>query len=111
HLNLRYSYTYRLNNHIASVSLHDALPIFHDTCTVRPFAEAMTSCGADGRCVSSETTVKSDTGLRVVLPAASSRSAYHSYSTPGTDRKSTRLNSSHVKISYAVFCLEKKTYS
>src|SRR5690606_39924499 len=27
---------------------------------------------------------------------------------PG-DRKSTRLNSSHVKISYAVFCLKKKT--
>src|SRR5690606_40929868 len=28
---------------------------------------------------------------------------------PGpTDRKSTRLNSSHVKISYAVFCLKKK---
>src|SRR5207302_8428200 len=25
------------------------------------------------------------------------------------DRKSTRLNSSHVKISYAVFCLKKKT--
>src|SRR3989442_3355476 len=25
------------------------------------------------------------------------------------DRKSTRLNSSHVRISYAVFCLEKKT--
>src|SRR5690606_40804582 len=25
------------------------------------------------------------------------------------DRKSTRLNSSHVKISYAVFCLNKKT--
>src|SRR5690606_34925331 len=25
------------------------------------------------------------------------------------DRKSTRLNSSHVKISYAVFCLEKKS--
>src|SRR5690606_39440404 len=24
---------------------------------------------------------------------------------PGQDRKSTRLNSSHVKISYAVFCL------
>src|SRR5690349_23460250 len=32
---------------------------------------------------------------------------------PGTagrvDRKSTRLNSSHVEISYAVFCLKKKT--
>src|SRR5690606_39929415 len=29
---------------------------------------------------------------------------------PGVlDRKSTRLNSSHVKISYAVFCLKKKS--
>src|SRR2546427_5002878 len=27
---------------------------------------------------------------------------------PGTDRKSTRLNSSHSQISYAVFCLKKK---
>src|SRR5690349_23874673 len=26
----------------------------------------------------------------------------------GVDRKSTRLNSSHVEISYAVFCLKKK---
>src|SRR3989442_3361458 len=26
----------------------------------------------------------------------------------GADRKSTRLNSSHVRISYAVFCLKKK---
>src|SRR5690606_41264889 len=29
-------------------------------------------------------------------------------SKPEKDRKSTRLNSSHVKISYAVFCLKKK---
>src|SRR2546428_10305709 len=29
---------------------------------------------------------------------------------PVTDRKSTRLNSSHDQISYAVFCLKKKTY-
>src|SRR5687768_18219470 len=28
---------------------------------------------------------------------------------PGRDRKSTRLNSSHGYISYAVFCLKKKT--
>src|SRR3989442_4481425 len=28
---------------------------------------------------------------------------------PAVDRKSTRLNSSHVRISYAVFCLKKKT--
>src|SRR5690606_41961241 len=27
------------------------------------------------------------------------------------DRKSTRLNSSHVKISYAVFCLKKKNHT
>src|SRR3712207_7168344 len=27
----------------------------------------------------------------------------------GSDRKSTRLNSSHANISYAVFCLKKKT--
>src|SRR5690554_7013328 len=30
---------------------------------------------------------------------------YHCYN---LDRKSTRLNSSHVRISYAVFCLKKK---
>src|SRR5256886_12805366 len=29
----------------------------------------------------------------------------------GIDRKSTRLNSSHSQISYAVFCLKKKTNS
>src|SRR5690606_40648237 len=32
-----------------------------------------------------------------------------SWLSPTSDRKSTRLNSSHVKISYAVFCLKKKT--
>src|SRR5690242_21607992 len=30
---------------------------------------------------------------------------------PGLDRKSTRLNSSHMSISYAVFCLKKKKIS
>src|SRR3712207_7643959 len=29
---------------------------------------------------------------------------------PGPDRKSTRLNSSHANISYAVFCLKQNTY-
>src|SRR5688572_31887890 len=29
----------------------------------------------------------------------------------GVDRKSTRLNSSHSQISYAVFCLKKKKYT
>src|SRR3712207_8762180 len=32
---------------------------------------------------------------------------YHDH-TPGRDRKSTRLNSSHANISYAVFCLKKQ---
>src|SRR5258707_3356924 len=30
------------------------------------------------------------------------------YKSPALDRKSTRLNSSHANISYAVFCLKKK---
>src|ERR1041385_9475464 len=32
------------------------------------------------------------------------------FSSPALDRKSTRLNSSHGYISYAVFCLKKKIY-
>src|SRR5690606_41770147 len=36
------------------------------------------------------------------------RRGVHGLRLPGRDRKSTRLNSSHVKISYAVFCLKKK---
>src|SRR5690606_40372326 len=35
--------------------------------------------------------------------------ALDTFVTISLDRKSTRLNSSHVKISYAVFCLKKKT--
>src|SRR5690606_12033327 len=35
-------------------------------------------------------------------------SEYNNKVDDDTDRKSTRLNSSHVKISYAVFCLKKK---
>src|SRR5258705_1812382 len=38
---------------------------------------------------------------------AAARQEYHR---GRTDRKSTRLNSSHLGISYAVFCLKKKTY-
>src|SRR5207253_9024567 len=40
-------------------------------------------------------------------PPSSTRSARNS--PPKGDRKSTRLNSSHVAISYAVFCLKKNT--
>src|SRR5688572_31375266 len=34
--------------------------------------------------------------------------AEHAFWMKGSDRKSTRLNSSHSQISYAVFCLKKK---
>src|SRR5690606_40317175 len=40
-----------------------------------------------------------ESGLRMILNFGH---------TAGQDRKSTRLNSSHVKSSYAVFCLKKK---
>src|SRR6266498_4619746 len=36
------------------------------------------------------------------------RGAHRVVTQPSRDRKSTRLNSSHVRISYAVFCLKKK---
>src|SRR5437660_7224432 len=48
-------------------------------------------------------------GLRSPLPTPRPRRVYlliRERSAP--DRKSTRLNSSHVAISYAVFCLKKK---
>src|SRR3712207_7720936 len=35
----------------------------------------------------------------------------HAYAAKMQDRKSTRLNSSHANISYAVFCLKKKKAS
>src|SRR5438270_9014078 len=41
--------------------------------------------------------------IRWTVAAPASRAA------ASTDRKSTRLNSSHSQISYAVFCLKKKT--
>src|SRR2546422_424819 len=41
-------------------------------------------------------------------PAATPRRAPRTSPAPGPDRKSTRLNSSHGYISYAVFCLKKK---
>src|SRR5690606_41470037 len=41
----------------------------------------------------------------------SNRQSVHHSSALKSDRKSTRLNSSHVKISYAVLCLKKKQTS
>src|SRR3712207_7702739 len=47
--------------------------------------------------------IRASTGLEVKPQAARSARA-----PLGPDRKSTRLNSSHANISYAVFCLKKK---
>src|SRR3989442_3252066 len=66
---------------IYTLSLHDALPISRTR--------------RDGR--------------RAIRTAAWTKAINRCASARGTpDRKSTRLNSSHVRISYAVFCLEKK---
>src|SRR3712207_8908684 len=66
-----------------------------------------------------EERVQSDLGQHVVHPSSSSSmsavstvsSAGRSPSSEEIDRKSTRLNSSHANISYAVFCLKKKKYT
>src|SRR5207302_9629417 len=47
-------------------------------------------------------------GISHALPGQRSGADSGSAALPESDRKSTRLNSSHVKISYAVFCLKKK---
>src|SRR5690606_40449892 len=47
-------------------------------------------------------------GVQIVTEQCSVGHASVAFNEDGTDRKSTRLNSSHVKISYAVFCLKKK---
>src|SRR2546426_7479884 len=46
-------------------------------------------------------------GVERLGEGAHGRGTQPSYE-PGIDRKSTRLNSSHLVISYAVFCLKKK---
>src|SRR2546430_6005360 len=71
---------------IYTLSLHDALPIFANTRpSVRPTIRTLSFCGE--------------------IPIALI-DVPNTWLT--TDRKSTRLNSSHSQISYAVFCLKKK---
>src|SRR3712207_8878716 len=81
---------------IYTLSLHDALPIF--SIFVWPSQDRHGSQVAgllvDERCLGPPKRVGSRS------PPGAVRSL---------DRKSTRLNSSHANISYAVFCLKKKT--
>src|SRR5699024_12524710 len=78
-----------------TLSLHDALPISvaNPTAITRP-ALAI-SIGVRRR-------------TAAWIPSSSRRSLSCAIAST-RDRKSTRLNSSHVSISYAVFCLKKKT--
>src|SRR3712207_8897544 len=62
--------------------------------------------GADGRRSSVTRWVGADGFTR---SNANGRACFFAYwRDPRADRKSTRLNSSHANISYAVFCLKKK---
>src|SRR5690606_40813638 len=93
---------------IYTLSLHDALPISAVTPELRPLIAALLTGAAAAKkkraCRSRSTgSFFLGDGLR-----AACRCKHSTVEVPG-DRKSTRLNSSHVKISYAVFCLKKKT--
>src|SRR5438874_7415544 len=79
--------TGRAATEIYTLSLHDALPI---STVPRRAPPATEPAGRPRRCPGR---------------AIANRGAKRGY---GRDRKSTRLNSSHVEISYAVFCLKKK---
>src|SRR5437667_1882783 len=48
-------------------------------------------------------------GLRASMGYVGARTLKEFHAKAQLDRKSTRLNSSHITISYAVFCLKKKT--
>src|SRR5690606_39741593 len=91
---------------IYTLSLHDALPIWFGL-----IAEAM--AGAFGGERTQFLTVVF-AGCSMIaaceLAADYERALQWCHIADGfiQDRKSTRLNSSHVKISYAVFCLKKK---
>src|SRR5258705_3425032 len=46
--------------------------------------------------------------IQANVPTTAPTANFGADQTSGLDRKSTRLNSSHLGISYAVFCLKKK---
>src|SRR5688572_32709343 len=83
--------------------------------TLFPYTTLFRSAAADRRAVAAGKAPLAAAARAARLPrteAASapraSRCCKHSFRRAEPDRKSTRLNSSHSQISYAVFCLKKK---
>src|SRR5207253_11072553 len=92
---------------ISTLSLHDALPISNDDARVR------VALGGVGVGVLGELLEAHDLLGEIALRGKClAHQLFPSLGDAGEgDRKSTRLNSSHVAISYAVFCLKKKKSS
>src|SRR5690606_40718552 len=90
----------------STLSLHDALPIYHEhrgAGAAHLHALRLLLPGSGPHSAS-----RDDRRDRADVAAQAGREASVHRRAECTDRKSTRLNSSHVKISYAVFCLKKK---
>src|SRR5690242_21422240 len=85
---------------VYTLSLHDALPISGKA----PAGVARAAAAKGIPCVA----VSGRCQLSSVDLAAAGFSAAYALTDLEPDRKSTRLNSSHMSISYAVFCLKKK---
>src|SRR2546430_7397099 len=89
---------------IYTLSLHDALPICDLFCrTIRLSEEFLRTDGSEDRDDSRLCPLIGD-----LVGAAAGDPAKSRAGPVEADRKSTRLNSSHSQISYAVFCLKKK---
>src|SRR5207245_11499189 len=91
------------------LSLHDALPISRRMCTqsIRATMSRRRVRPAEGRPRRRRPQARETFARASAATPAATQQAAQSPST-AADRKSTRLNSSHGSISYAVFCLKKK---
>src|SRR5690606_40039573 len=88
-----------------ALSLHDALPIFAGRAGSELTSQAMSGFT---RYVGDPGGAPCRVGFEVAGQAAGISAFQGVVAALIEDRKSTRLNSSHVKTSYAVFCLQKK---
>src|SRR5690606_40485290 len=92
----------------APLPLHDALPIWLGIRSASNSSSKNRSPFARAYARASSLAVAIGGSLRPPPHGGGSSLALPRSQRPEEDRKSTRLNSSHVKISYAVFCWKKK---